>query len=65
MRSGQVIGSTDKTASTVKSRPVHYKDVFATLYHNIGIDPHRTTIVDPTGRPQYLLDAGDPIRELV
>ncbi len=65
MRSGQVIGSTDKTASTVKSRPVHYKDVCATLYLNIGIDPHRTTIVDPTGRPQYLLDAGDPIRELV
>lgn len=65
IRPGQVIGSTDKTASTVESRPVHYKDVFATLYHNLGIDPHRTTIVDPTGRPQYLLDAGEPIRELV
>ncbi len=65
IRTGQVIGSTDSTASTVKSRPVHYKDVLAKLYHNIGIDPHRTTIVDPTGRPQDLLDAGDPIRELV
>jgi len=65
MRGGQVIGSTDRTASTVRSRPVHYKDVFATLFHNLGIDARRTTIVDPRGRPQYLLDEGEPLRELV
>ncbi|MAV35725.1 MAG: hypothetical protein CMJ59_09725 [Planctomycetaceae bacterium] len=62
---GQVIGSTDRTAATASSRPIDYKDVFATLYHTIGIDPHQTTVTDPTGRPQYLLDRGEPISELV
>ncbi len=62
---GQVIGSTDRTASVATSRPIHYKDVMATMYHSLGLDPHRITIEDPTGRPQYLLDAGEVIRELV
>ncbi|MBD3672961.1 MAG: DUF1501 domain-containing protein [Planctomycetaceae bacterium] len=62
---GQVIGATDRTASAVTERPVTYKDVFATLYQSLGIDALQTTILDPRGRPQYLLDAGEPIRELV
>jgi len=61
---GQVIGATDRTAGTAISRRVTFKDVFATLYHNLGIDPHEATIVDPRGRPHYLLDAGEVIREL-
>lgn len=65
LRGGQVIGATDRTASVVASRPVSYKDVFATIYHHLGIDPHRMALVDPQGRPQHLLDEGQPIRELV
>lgn len=65
MNTGQVIGSTDRTASRATSRPISYKDVFATLYHRLGIDPHQITINDPTGRPQYLLDEGQVIHELV
>lgn len=65
MRVGQVIGATDRTAGTAIERPVHYKDVFATLYRNLGIDARSITIVDPRGRPQYLLDGGEHLRELV
>ncbi|MFC1759141.1 DUF1501 domain-containing protein, partial [Planctomycetota bacterium] len=65
MRVGQVIGSTDRTASRATSRPVTYQDIFATLYHNLGINPHQTTFIDPTGRPQYLLESGQALRELV
>lgn len=65
MRVGQVIGATDRTAASVVSRPVHYQDVLATLFHNVGIDAAATTLTDPTGRPQYLLDHGKPLRELV
>ena len=65
LQTGQVIGATDRTASTVISRPVHYQDIFATVFHNLGIDARTTTIVDPQGRPQYLLDAGEPLPELV
>jgi hypothetical protein len=65
MNVGQVIGATDRYASEAIERPVHYQDVVATLYHNLGIDPHATTVTDSTGRPQYLLKQGRPIRELV
>lgn len=65
MRTGQVLGVTDRTASTPVARPIRYQDVVGTLYHNLGIDARQTTIVDTQGRPQYLLDQGEPIRELV
>jgi hypothetical protein len=64
MNVGQAIGETDRDASAVLSRPIHYQDVFATLYHNLGIDLASTTIADPNGRPQFLLDRGKPIPEL-
>jgi hypothetical protein len=66
MRTGQVIGSTDRLADHAKDRPVHFQEVFATLYHNLGIDPNRTTITDHAGRPHYLVDGGiEPMRELI
>jgi hypothetical protein len=65
MACGQVLGVTDRHAGVVVSRPIHYQDVIATLYHNLGIDPETTTIKDPNGRPQHLLDQGKPINELV
>jgi hypothetical protein len=65
MRTGQVIGETDRYAAAAISRPVHYQDVFATLYHNLGINARSTTLTDPTGRPQYLLEQGELLRELV
>lgn len=65
MRTGQVIGSTDRTAGSAVSRPVHYKDVFATLFNRLNIDARNTTIIDPQGRPQYLLDEGEPMVEVI
>ncbi|MCP4189110.1 MAG: DUF1501 domain-containing protein [Planctomycetaceae bacterium] len=65
LQHGQVIGATDRWAAEVTSRAVHYQDVLATLYHHLGIDALATTITDPSGRPQYLLDHGQPIRELI
>jgi uncharacterized protein (DUF1501 family) len=65
MRVGQVIGATDRTASTATNRPVTYQDILATLYHQLGIDTSHTTLVDPAGRPHYLLDHGQPLSELV
>ena len=64
VRVGQVIGSTDRTASYATSRAIHYQDVIATLYKNLGIDPGLTTITDPRGRPHYLVEHGKPIAEL-
>jgi len=64
-RPGQVIGKTDRLAGTAVERPVQFKDVFATLYHNLGIDALNTTVADLRGRPQYLLDAGNVISGLL
>ena len=65
MRTGQAIGATNRLGEYAVERPVHMQEIVATLYHNLGIDPMSTTLKDPTGRPQYLIDARDPIRELV
>ena len=66
MNTGQVIGATDKTGSFPDERPVKFQEVFATLYHNLGIDPTQTTVTDDSGRPHYLVDSEiKPIRELV
>jgi hypothetical protein len=65
MRTGQVIGETNRLGEEAVTRPIGYADVFATLYHNLGIDLGNTTIPDLTGRPMYLTETHEPIRELV
>jgi uncharacterized protein (DUF1501 family) len=65
LRTGQVLGSTDRWAAEAVSRPVHYQDVFATVYHHLGIDPATVRISDPTGRTHALVDQGEVIRELI
>lgn len=65
LRAGQVLGQTDKHAGAATVRPIHYKDVFATLYQNLGIDARATHVPDLSGRPHFILDQGDPIREIV
>lgn len=65
MKLGQVIGSSTRCAEYAKDRPVHFQEVFATLYHNLGIDVNSVQLTDTAGRPQYLVDKRTPIRELV
>lgn len=65
MKTGQVIGATDRLGGEAIDRPVQFGEVFATLYHNLGIDPNKVTLQDLSGRPQYLVDGYQPMRELV
>jgi hypothetical protein len=66
MKTGQVIGATDRIAGEAVARPVTWGELFATLYHNLGIDCHQTTLPDLTGRPQYLVEEdANPLPELV
>lgn len=65
MRTGQAIGKSTRYAEDAMDRPVHFQEVFATLYHNLGIDVDRITLEDPNGRPQYLVDRRPPIHELI
>jgi hypothetical protein len=64
LRGGQVLGATNRLGEYAKERPVHFQEIFATLYRNLGIASEATTLLDPTGRPQYLTQQ-PAIRELV
>ena len=56
MRTGQVIGATNRLGEVAAQRPVYQGEVIATIYRNLGINPDRVNILDPTGRPQHLAD---------
>ena len=56
MKTGQAIGATNRLGEYAKDRPVHFGEVHATLYRNLGIDAAATTILDPTGRPEHLVE---------
>jgi hypothetical protein len=51
---GQVVGASDKQAGDPIDRPVSPKDLLATMYHLLGINPH-TTIPDRSGQPITLV----------
>jgi len=54
---GTVIGSSDRNGGFVKDDPVSPKDILATMYHLMGVDPE-TTLTDPLGRPLPLVSGG-------
>lgn len=65
MKTGQVIGATDRLGGEAVERPVRFGEVFATLYHRLGIDVSVPQLTDLTGRPQFLVDGHEPMRELI
>lgn len=65
LRAGQVIGATDRLGGEIDERPVHFGEVFATLYHQLGINANEVTVEDLSGRPHYLVDGYKPMRELI
>jgi hypothetical protein len=66
MKTGQVIGATDRLGGEPSERPVAFGEVFATLYNNLGLDVNKVTLPDLSGRPHYLVDGGaQPMKELI
>jgi hypothetical protein len=66
MKTGQVIGATDRLGGEAVARPVTFPELFATLYHNLGIDAGATTVNDLAGRPHLLVDGqARPLAELI
>lgn len=51
---GNIVGKTDKQAGDVADNPVSPKDVLATMYHLLGVNPFQT-LPDKTGRQMPLL----------
>ncbi len=64
-KSGQVIGSTDRLGAEIASRPVHFGEVFASLYQWLGLDTETAYLSDLTGRPQKLVEGHPALPELL
>ena len=66
IRSGQVIGATNRLGEYATDRPVTFSEIAATLYQNIGLNLRAVREFDLRGRPQYPVDEGvKPLHELV
>ncbi len=64
MPTGQVVGATDRFGGHATVRPVHYRDILATVYHNLGIDPH-SHLRDQLNRPVPIMpEDARPVAEL-
>ncbi len=61
---GQVVGKSDRIASDPLERPVSPKDLLATIYHLLGIDP-RTEVHDRQNRPLTLVPTGEVVPEML
>lgn len=57
---GKVVGATDRHAGEVLSRPVSPKEVLATMYHLLGINPH-TMLQDRSNRPVPIVPEGSSV----
>jgi uncharacterized protein (DUF1501 family) len=63
LRGGQVIGSSDAYGTEPKDNPVNPPDISATIFTQLGIDPHKK-LLSPGNRPIDLVREGTVIKGL-
>lgn len=64
LKVGQIVGASDSNGAVPAERPCRPENVLATLYRHLGIDP-QMTFNDPSGRPRYILERREVVKELV
>ncbi len=64
LRMGGAVGESAAKVDVPKSRPIRPQDLMATVFHVLGIDP-KMQLINPAGRPVYMIEDGHPIEELV
>ena len=62
VKTGQVIGASDKFGAIPTERPVSVPDFVATVYHALGLNPHAEFLSQ--GRPMKMLPQGVVVHEL-
>jgi uncharacterized protein (DUF1501 family) len=65
MRTGQMIGTTTPDGGYPDDRPIHFREVMATLLHRMGFDVRHEQTADAIGRPVYLYPDTEPVAELI
>jgi hypothetical protein len=64
IRQGMVYGASDSQAAFIKDKPVHIRDVVATIYELLDIDPEMH-VLDRANRPVPIAHGGRAIREIL
>jgi len=64
LKMGQAIGSSSARGEYPRDRKVTVPQVLATLYQAVGVDPSKT-FANGSGRPMYILDDREPVKELL
>jgi hypothetical protein len=64
VRGGSIYGASDGHAAYIKDKPVHIRDICATIYHCLGIDPEMT-VRDHGGKPIPVAHGGRALREIL
>jgi hypothetical protein len=64
IRGGSVYGESDAHAAYVRNNPVHIRDICATIYHCLGIDPD-LTVNDHGGRPIPIAHGGRALSDIL
>jgi hypothetical protein len=64
IRGGSIYGASDAQAAYIKDRPVHIKDICATVYYCLGIDPEMP-VFDHGGRPTPIALGGQPLVDIL
>jgi hypothetical protein len=64
IKGGTIHGASDEQAAFIKDKPVHIRDICATIYHLLGIDP-AMPVHDRASRPIPVAHGGQPIKEIL
>jgi uncharacterized protein (DUF1501 family) len=64
LKMGQMVGATTAKGERPKDRAYTVPQVMSTLYRAIGVDPSQT-FLNGAGRPMYILDDREPVKELL
>jgi hypothetical protein len=64
LKMGQAVGASTARGERPKDRPYSASQVLSTVYRAIGIDPS-LSFPNGFGRPMYILDDREPVRELL
>jgi hypothetical protein len=61
---GIILGASDPLGETPKERPIGIQDVYATMYHLLGID-YTKSYLNEADRPVQIVNYGEPIHEIL
>ena len=64
IKTGQVVGATDRLAARPTTHPYGPADIAATIYHSLGIN-HEGFVYDIQDRPRPILDHGEVMKEVL